>query len=129
MYFDYGGWTGGSCTLRSIVPATAWYFAEGNCRIPFDPNICIQNPEDTDAAVTITYMQGNTQNSFQSFPVPRSSRVTVPVKGFLGVGNDEAHDFSALVEAISGVSIICERPMGFDYSGWTGGHCVMGFAP
>lgn len=74
-------------------------------------------------------MLGDTTTRDQAVPVPASSRVTVPVKGFLGVGNDEAHDFSALVEAISGVSIICERPMGFDYSGWTGGHCVMGFAP
>ncbi len=38
-------------------------------------------------------------------------------------------DFSAKVETTNGTIIICERPMYFDYQGWTGGHNVVGYAP
>ena len=105
----------------------AYYFAEGTCRPGFEPYICIQNPQNTDAAVHITYMLGNGSVQGQNLTVVKNSRSTVNVKSFLGEGDDAAHDFSARVDSTNGVQIVAERPMYFDYKGaWAGGHCVMG---
>ncbi len=126
MYFDYQGWTGGHAVVGATSPATAFYFAEGTCRPGFVPYITIQNPQADEAAVQITYMLGDGNTQIQNFPVAGNSRYTVPVKNFLGEGTTEAFDFSAKVETTNAVPIICERPMYFDYQGWTGGHDVVG---
>jgi Family of unknown function (DUF5719) len=111
----------------TVAPATTFYFAEGSCRPGFDPYICIQNPGDQDAEVTITYMKGNGTQDFQDTTVPRNSRSTVTVKDRLGEGDDVSHDFSCTVECTNGQEIIAERPMYFNYNGvWTGGHDVVG---
>jgi len=87
----------------------------------------VQNPEESEADVTITYMKGDSTTSEQSFTVPGNTRYTVNVKDFMGEGDDVAHDFSARVECTNGKSIMAERPMYFDYQGaWTGGHCSQG---
>jgi hypothetical protein len=131
MYFDYkGAWAGGHCVMGALSPSSAFYFAEGTCRPGFEPYICIQNPQDTDAAVHITYMLGDGSVQGQNLTVVKNSRSTVNVKSFLGEGDDAAHDFSARVDSTNGVQIIAERPMYFDYKGaWAGGHCVMGLHP
>ncbi|NPV58709.1 MAG: hypothetical protein HPY75_03475 [Actinobacteria bacterium] len=128
MYFNYkGAWTGGHDVVGATAPAPAFYFAEGTTRPNFEPYICIQNPGDTDAAVTITYMQGDGSVQQQSFDVMGNSRYTVNVKDFLGEGEDASHDFSAKVECTNGQDIVAERPMYFNYKGaWTGGHDVVG---
>ena len=60
MYFNYKGvWTGGHDVVGATSPPTTFYFAEGTCRPDFDPYLCIQNPGDADADVTITYMKGD----------------------------------------------------------------------
>ena len=41
-------------------------------------------------------------------------------------GNDAAHDFSTKITCTNGQQIVAERPMYFDYKGWTGGSDVMG---
>jgi hypothetical protein len=53
----------------------------------------------------------------------------VTVKDRLGEGDDTNHDFSAKVQCTNGQNIIAERPMYFNYKGWTGGHDVGGFTP
>ena len=107
-----------------------FYFAEGTCRPNFEPYICIQNPQENEAEVNITYMPGAGENVEQQLTVPPLSRETVRVKDVLGEGDDDAHDFSCLVESTNGAAIIVERPMYFSYNGtWDGGHCVMGYRP
>ena len=128
MYFNYkGAWTGGSAALGATRKATNFYFAEGTCRPSFETYFCIQNPGDTDANVTITYMKGDGTTDTQTLTVPKQSRATVSARDRLGTGDDSAHDFSSAVECTNGHDIIVERPMYFDYKGWTGGHDVMGF--
>ncbi len=130
MYFNYNGWTGGSCVIGASGPSSSWYFAEGTCRPGFDPYICVQNPSGTDAQVKITYMLGDASTDSQTFTVTKQSRMTIPVSAKLGVADDAAHDFSAKVESLTaGADIICERPMYFNYNGWTGGHAVVGHTP
>lgn len=127
MYFNYKGeWTGGSVVMGTASPSAAVYFAEGSCRPGFDAYFTIQNPGATDSSVRITYMKGDSSIDVQELTVSKHSRETVVVKDRLGEGDDPAHDFSALVETTNNVPIVAERPMYFDYNGWTGGHDVMG---
>jgi hypothetical protein len=138
MYFNYQGytrlnWTGGHDVIGAAAPGSVFYFAEGTCRPSFDPYICVQNPGATDAKVSVTYMKGNGATDVQNIVVAKHSRYTIKVKDALGEGDDTAHDFSAKVACTSGQEIIAERPMYFNYQGytrlnWTGGHDVVGAA-
>ena len=129
MYFNYGqGWSGGHCVVGARAPARQFYFAEGTCRPNFEPYLCVQNPGNKDAAVTVLYMLGNGKNVSRDVTVKAHSRYTIKVKDVLGEANDAAHDFSARVTANNGTQIIVERPMYFNYGpGWSGGHCVIGY--
>ncbi len=112
-----------------VTPATStvFFFAEGTCRPDFDPYICIQNPNDAAAEITITYMRGDATTASEDLVVPALSRVTVLPSSVLGTGEDAAHDFSAKVECTNDRQIMAERPMYFNYKGvWTGGHDVVG---
>jgi exo-beta-1,3-glucanase (GH17 family) len=130
MYFNYHGvWTGGSDVVGKTSPSSTYYFAEGTCRPNFDPYFCIQNPGNTAANVTLTYMKGDSTTATDQVTVPPNSRSTVSPRNNLGTGDDTAHDFSAKVECTNGQKIIAERPMYFNYKGvWTGGHDVVGAA-
>ncbi|MHB8894654.1 MAG: DUF5719 family protein [Candidatus Geothermincolia bacterium] len=129
MYFSYGpGWSGGHCVIGARAPGTQFYFAEGTCRPGFESFLCIQNPGETDAAVTVVYMLGGGENVTRELAVKAHSRQTIRVKDVLGEGDDAAHDFSARVTSGNGAPIVVERPMYFSYGpGWTGGHCVVGY--
>ncbi|MBC7248601.1 MAG: S8 family serine peptidase [Actinobacteria bacterium] len=109
-----------------VVPAAAFYFAEGTCRPGYTPYLCVQNPNGTAATVRITYMLGNGRTQVYSISVPANSRATVPVKAHLGEGEDEAHDFSCKVECVNGLQIVAERPLYFNRGGVSGGHDVVG---
>lgn len=128
IYFNYKGvWSGGHAVTGIQNPSSVFYFAEGTCRPGFDPYICIQNPNDTEAQVKITYMKGDGTTDEENLGVAANSRSTVVVKNRLGEGDDPNHDFSAQVECTNGLGIICERPVYFNYRGkWTGGHSVAG---
>jgi len=128
MYFNYKGvWTGGHDVVGATAPAPTFYFAEGTTRPNFDPYICIQNPGSTDAAVTVTYMKGDSNTATQKLTVPKNSRQTITPATVLGSANDAVHDFSAAVACTNNQNIVAERPMYFNYQGqWTGGHDVVG---
>jgi FtsP/CotA-like multicopper oxidase with cupredoxin domain len=128
MYFNYkGAWTGGHDVVGATAPAPIFYFAEGTTRPDFDPYICIQNPGDTEADVTITYMKGDGTTDTEQLMVAPMSRSTITPRTLLGTGEDVAHDFSAKVECTNGQNIVAERPMYFNYKGmWSGGHDVVG---
>ena len=87
-----------------------------------------RGPGEGDAPALVTYMKGDGTTRTQTLSVPANTRSTVRVKDKLGEGNDAAHDFSAKVECTNGQTIIAERPMYFNYNGWTGGHDVAGYA-
>jgi len=127
MYFDYRGkWTGGSDVIGALAPAKDFFFAEGTTRDnvhdgAFDEWLCLQNPGDTSAEATVTYMLGTGKNVEKKYTVAKTSRRTVDVNLDLGAGQD----VSASVE--SDEPVVAERPMYFDYhSMWTGGHDVIG---
>ncbi len=134
MYFNYtyGGvsYPGGHDVVGALSPSPIWYFAEGTTRPGFDPYLTIQNPQAAQAQVRVTYLRGDSTQQVDDFPVAANSRFTIRVADWLGVGNDTAHDFSAIVQSLNGMPIICERPMYFDYTfggvSYPGGHDVVG---
>ena len=127
MYFNYRNkWTGGHDVMGLPAPRDTYFFAEGTTRGNyidgyFEEWLCIQNPGNTDAEVTITYMLGTGQNIEKKYPVGKTSRETVDVN--LDVGPDQ--DVSIVVDSTE--PIVVERPMYFNYHNkWTGGHDVVG---
>ena len=128
MYFNYQGpasnnWTGGHCVLGANSSATTWFFAEGTTRDDFNEWLCLQNPGSEAAAVTITYYPASGSPVTKPWTVAPNSRLTVDVNADAGANQDVS------ARVTSDKPIIVERPMYFDYKGWTGGHDVVGFVP
>ncbi len=124
MYFNYGGWTGGSCVIGASATSSHWSFAEGCTREGFAEYLTLQNPGDTTSSVQVTYL---TQEAGALAPrtvnIPAHSRLTELVNSHAG----EGYQLSVRLEVISGPAIVAERPMYFNYNGWDGGHDVVGF--
>ncbi len=126
LYFDYTGfgadWTGGTCVIGAASPRATWFFAEG-CTLPgFQEYLTLQNPGSQNAVVQISYLTQNGPLPSRSLTVPAGSRVTVPVNADAGSG----YQLSCRLQVTNGPGIIAERPMYFNYGGWTGGHDVVG---
>ncbi len=122
MYFNYGGWTGGSCVTGATSLGTEYYFAEGNTRQGFSEYLTLQNPAASPITVSASYQFGPGQGTPQPaiYTVGARSRVTVPVFAQVGAGKDVS------VKLSSATPFAAERPMYFNYGGWTGGSCVFG---
>jgi hypothetical protein len=128
MYFAYGGsWMGGHCVIGATESAENWFFAEGYTGGGFDEWLCIQNPGDTPADVTITYYPegGGDPIVRPQPPIKANSRFTVYVNSEENAGPG----LSISAKVTSNTPIIVERPMYFDFAGRTGGHDVVGFIP
>ena len=123
MYFSYNGWTGGHDVLGANSLSTSWNFAEGTTRDNFNEWLCLQNPGSKDAHATITYYTTSGQAIKKSWTISANSRLTV------NVNQDAGANLDISTKVTSENPIIVERPMYFDYNGWTGGHDVVGFVP
>ncbi len=124
MYFNYhNAWTGGHDVLGVNSTATTWYLAEGTTRTNFEEWLCLQNPGNSDAHTTISYHNASGQVINKSWTVKANTRVTVSANRDVGANQDISTRVS------SDQPIIVERPMYFDYNGWTGGHDAVGFVP
>lgn len=128
MYFRFMDlWDGGHCQSGMIRQSKEHYFAEGTTRPGFESYFCIQNAEETEALIQLTYMRGDASTYEQSIRISPRSRSTVHVNGFLGVDDSEASDFSARVVSINDIPVIVERSIYFKYENkWSGGHCNSG---
>ena len=129
MYFFYHNkWTGGHDVVGAPGPDTTFYFAEGTTRDnardgSFEEWISLENSTIYNAPVKITYYTEQAGTQTQDVTVGPTSRLTVDVNAKLG----KDVDASCKVESTSGVPILAERPMYFNYhSAWDGGHDVMG---
>lgn len=124
MYFDYGGWTGGSCVFGAGAAANQWSFAEGCTRPGFAEYLTLQNPGDAASSVQVTYLtQEEGALAPLSVDIPAHSRMTLLVNAHAG----EGYQLSARLTVTAGPAIVAERPMYFNYNGWDGGHDVVGF--
>ncbi len=131
MYFRYSGtggwgWTGGHCVIGARQTASVFYFAEGYTGPGFEEWLCIENPGPDTATVGITYyIQGAGATPEALLEVPSRSRRTVLVNTHAGANLQ----LSCRVRVRSGPRVVVERPMYFNYNGWTGGHDVVGYTP
>jgi hypothetical protein len=125
MYFSYhaSAWTGGHDVLGTNDSATTWFFGEGTTRANFEEWLCLQNPGNSDAHTTIRYFTASGQVITKQWTVKANTRLTVSANGDVGANQDISTRVS------SDKPIIVERPMYFDFNGWTGGHDVVGFVP
>ncbi|MBU4178418.1 MAG: SpoIID/LytB domain-containing protein [Actinobacteria bacterium] len=128
MYFNYqGAWTGGHDTMGTPYPKSTWYFAEGTTRPGFDTYLCMGNPSEKGATVSITYIRGDGTTERQDVMVLPLSRKTVSANDFLGTVDGPADDTAVYVEVTNNVGIVVERPMYFSYKGdIPGGHNTIG---
>ncbi len=121
MYFDYGGWTGGHDAIGALRPRRLWYFAEGTTRNGFSEYLTLQNPSTNDTDVDIKYIMSDGSSTTGHLRVRARSRATVDVKSAVGADKDVSTVVESKKEAI-----VAERPMYFNYNGWTGGHDAFG---
>ena len=96
----------GHCSIGATSPADTFYLAEGTTAWGFTTYVLVQNPNDTDAGVTITYMTPEGPKEQPSFTMPPSSRKTIRVND---VGDVSNTDLSTMVA--SDVPVIAERAM------------------
>lgn len=124
MYFNYhGAWPGGTVELGAKEPKTTWYLAEGATHPGFEEWICIQNPENTDTNIMITYMFPGGATQQQGLTVKAHSRSTVDVNSAVGLYKD----VSARIDSTQ--PVVVERPMYFNYhNAWTGGSIESGIS-
>lgn len=125
MYFAYtpsnggGLYRGGHVGAGLTSPGKKFDFAEGYTGPGFDEWITVQNPGTSAAVVTLTYLLDNGSPVTESFNVPAQARFTRLV-------NAMVPNRSLSANVSSDRPIVVERPMYFNYNGWTGGHNAPG---
>ncbi len=121
MYFRYKGRSGGHDSIGAIAPSSNWFFAEGYTGDSFDTWILLQNPNGSDAYVTLGFMRPDGGVITRQITVAARSRHSVHVDEVPGL---EATDVSTQVS--SNLPIVAERAMYFVYGGKDGGHDSIG---
>ncbi len=122
MYFNYQSHiTGGHASAGAAAPALQWYLAEGYCGGLFDTWILLQNPNTSEALVTVKYLTRGGLAAQADYRVAPMARLSVPVDQIPGL---EQAEVSA--EITSDKGIVAERAMYFSYGGRDGGSCTAG---
>jgi uncharacterized protein YkwD len=121
MYFRYEGRSGGSDSIGAIQPSTTWFFAEGYTGDSFDTWVLLQNPNDSEASVTLSFMRPDGGVITRQANIPARRRYSVHVDEVPGL---ESSDVSTQVA--SNIPIVAERAMYFNYGGKDGGHDSIG---
>ncbi len=125
LYYRYGiaGWAGGDCEHGALATATQWLFAEGTTRTGFDTWLCVANPGDAQARLTVDYLLGVGQGADLSdvYLLPPRSRFSLRVNDRVPSGCDVS------LRLGSTQPVVAERPVYFLYRGaWGGGHVALG---
>jgi len=92
------------CSIGVTAPATTWYLPEGSSKWGFETWLLIQNPGNTDAVCTITYMIDGQGPKVVTHPVPKASRSTFNMEADIGQQD-------ASIEVASNTPVIPERAM------------------
>ncbi|MDD5748063.1 MAG: N-acetylmuramoyl-L-alanine amidase [Actinomycetota bacterium] len=87
----------------------------------FDEYVLIQNPEEAQADIEVSFMQGDGNVQTLKESISPHARKSIHVDEY--VSNS---DVSTRIESKNGVGIVAERSMYFDLSGASGGHCALG---
>ncbi len=122
MYFNYrSSWNGGHIHMGAPAASTAGFFAEGTTRAGFEEWLCLLNPGDTEANVSLTYAFQNGGTQEQKLVLITGQRSSIFVNEVVGPDKDVA------VRVDSDQGIVAERSMYFLYHGvWDGGSNTIG---
>jgi hypothetical protein len=125
MYFNYNGLTGGSDVLGATETGVDFYFAEGTTRDGFSEYLTVLTTEGSGNVVYVSYLfpDGKTVNKEHKL---RANRETINVNEDVGPDKDVAIRISTHPQV--GNNFVVERPMYFNYRGWTGGSTVAGYS-
>ena len=121
--YSLTGHFAGHCSPGVNSTATSWYLAEGSTD-GFSEWVLIQNPNESDAQVKVTFMLPDGSTEVENITVVATSRYTINVNNVIS-----DNSVSVKVESINSVGIIVERAMYWDVDGmsWGGGHCSVGY--
>lgn len=108
---------GGHDTIGVTQEATTWYMAEGSTIEGFETWVLVENPGDTNANITATFMPSIGLPVENSVVVEPHSRHTIKA-------NDVIPGRDVSIEVISDQPIICERAM--YWNDRIGGHDTIG---
>ena len=108
MYWSAGGeaMAGGHCSIGSSTTATTWYLAEGCTSGDFSTWVLIQNPGETTASCTITFMNDTGKTHELTDTIPPNSRRSYDVNNYMANSN-----VSTRIVSSDSVGIIAERSM------------------
>lgn len=122
LYFDYNatGRQDGSCNAAIAAASDSWYFAEGYTGGNFDTYILVENPEDSEAKIKVTYNNPSGGGAEKEYTVKAKSRYTIHVDEIPGL---ESSEVATTLKSTNGVEVIAERAMYFVYSD---GYCARG---
>ena len=114
-------WEGGAVGRGAPAPSQSWSFAEGSTGF-FHTYLCLGNPNDGAANVTVTYKLASGNTLTKTYTVPGKSRRTVDVNG------EDAQLASADVgmAVASNLPIVAERAMWWGDFPWTEGTVSIG---
>ncbi len=96
----------GHDSIGTTSPASDFYLAEGTSAYGFTTYVLIQNPNDSPAKITVTYMTGSGPKPQAPITMPPNSRKTIRVNDVPGM---KSTDFSTRVHGSK--PIIAERAM------------------
>ncbi len=88
---------------------TGWMLAEGSTWPGYDEWVLVQNPNNTDASVSVTFLTPKGKVSGPKLTVPHQSRTTVHVNQYV-----PDQDVSTIVTSTNGVPVCAERAMYFN---------------
>ncbi len=104
----------GHCSVGATAPSTDFFLAEGTTAWGFETYVLVQNPNSSEAAVSLTYMTPDGPITQPAFKLPAGSRKTIRA-------NDEMPyqaDISTMVH--SDKPVVAERAMYWGVSGMPG---------
>jgi hypothetical protein len=114
MYWpDGSGGLAGHDTMGVVAPAEVWNLAEGYTGDGFRTYILVQNPNDSEATVEVTYMLAGGGTETRIHHVGPEGRYTVVTHDAGEVGPDQAF----ATRLVSDLPIVVERAMYFDNGG------------
>jgi alpha-tubulin suppressor-like RCC1 family protein/streptogramin lyase len=113
----------GHCSVGATSPASDFYLAEGTTDYGFTTYVLIQNPNDAENAVTVTYMTPRGPVPTAPFTMPAHSRKTIRVNDVTEVSKT---DLSTLVQGT--LPIVAERAMYWDSGTGEACHDSVGLA-
>ncbi len=120
LWFTESGLTRiGKATIQGL---SSFYFAEGYTGPGFQEYLCLGNPGASAATATVTYLFNGGGSASDQVDIAANSRTTVDINNNPKVGPGR----EVSIQVSSSSSIICERPMYFNYNGCTGGSDVAG---